>query len=528
MNKLIFIIITLHLFNVIVLAQYVDDGERGKYFSKIKYTQTPLPEFKKFKHLLPSPILKTNPEYVDLYWRAWELAFQHYKKPPIGSPFVSNFIDEAFSQSIFQWDTIFMIMFARYADHIFPAIQSLDNFYCRQHENGYICREIIESDGSDYIFVDRKHTINPPLFSWAEVESYRITGDKSRFKSVLPVIEKYADWLELYRKNSNTVHGLYWQTGLGSGMDNTPRNGSGWVDMSSQIVMQYRDMAFICRELGLKDKEELYLAKSKLISESINQYMWNEEDGLYYDVDDSGNQIKYKTAAAFWPMLAGVTNTHQNEKLLDNLKDPRSFWRTVPFPSLAADENKFKAAGEYWLGAVWAPINVMIIKGLDKVGEDENYENPNFYKNPEVFNEFAKLASAKYLDAIYSVLKQTGTIWENYSSEVYARGIPSAPDFVGWSGCGPIQLLIENVLGFRPDGANNTLNFQLTRIDEHGINNLHFGDVTTSILCKERKSIREKTIIEVKSDNSYKLVVKSYNGKRIFEIKNGIQNIKIE
>ncbi len=56
-----------------------------------------------------------------------------------------------------------------------------------------------------------------------------------------------------------------------------------------------------------------------------------------------------------------------------------------------------------------------------------------------MFNEFATLAVERYLDGLSEVYKRTGTLWENYSSEAYSRGIPSQPDFVGWTGCGPIE-----------------------------------------------------------------------------------------
>lgn len=46
---------------------------------------------------------------------------------------------------------IFMVMFARYGNEIFPAVNSLDNFYCRQHELVYICGEISEKDGGDFV-----------------------------------------------------------------------------------------------------------------------------------------------------------------------------------------------------------------------------------------------------------------------------------------------------------------------------------------------------------------------------------------
>lgn len=525
------------LIPIIVIAQYEDAGIRGKYFSKKDFTETVIPKFEISKDTLPSPILENNPELIDLYWKTWQLAFDHYKNPPKGSPFVSAYIDEAFAPNIFQWDTFFMLMFARYANHIFPAIQSLDNFYCRQYENGYICREIVEANGEDFVYEGREHTVNPPLFSWAEMESFRITGDKSRFEIVLPVLEKYAEWLEQYRKKENTKHDLYWQTGLGSGMDNTPRSGSGWVDMSAQMVMMYNDMAEMCKQivseprqdlvislgyvLGLIHKSKLYKEKADNISLLINKFMWNEADGFYYDVDDEGNQVKCKTVASFWPMLAGVADKDKADKLLQNLKDPHIFWRKIPFPSLSVDDKHFKAEGEYWLGSVWAPTNVMIIKGLDKFGVNNDWA----YK----FNEFATLATEEYLNGIYQVYKKTGTIWENYSSEAFTRGSWSRHDFVGWSGCGPIQLLIENIIGLRPNGVDNSLTWHLTRIDKHGIENLKFGNVTVSLIAEKREKVISPIIINIKCDNDFELNVEHGNNNyKVFKLSKGEHTLTIE
>lgn len=530
MKKVIF---AFFCFSVIAYSQYEDTGKRGIYFSKKNFSETSIPDFETSKNLLPSPILENNPELVELYWQTWQLAFAHYKNPQKGSPFVSAYIDEAFAPNIFQWDTFFMIMFARYANHIFPAIQSLDNFYCRQYENGYICREIVEATGEDFVYEGKDNTINPPLFSWAEIENFKITGDKTRFKIVLPVLEKYAEWLEKFRHKENTKHNLYWQTGLGSGMDNTPREGSGWVDMSSQMVMMYKDMATMCDELisdkdinsedkiGLALKSDSFKDKAKDISDRINQFMWNEDDGLYYDIDDDGKQVKWKTVASFWPMLAGISNLHQAEKLLNNLKDPHTFWRKIPFPSLAADQKNYKADGEYWLGSVWAPTNVMIIKGLDKFGT----ENDIAYK----FNEFATLATEEYLNGIFQVYKKTGTIWENYSPESFSRGSWSRPDFVGWTGCGPIELLIENIIGLRPDAVNNSLTWHLTRIDKHGIKNLKFGNTTVSLVAEKRTKLSSAVIITVNCDADFDLIVEqSNNNYRKIKISKGTHKITVE
>lgn len=489
------------------------DG-RGTYFSKKSYGEVgkPLPTFEACRNDLPSPILQKDTAWVSMYWKCWELAFQHLRKVRTGSPFVSDYIDEAFNDNIFQWDTIFMIMFARYANSIFPAIRSLDNFYCRQHTSGYICREISEVTGEDFVYEGRKNTINPPLFSWAEVESFEVTGDKSRFGAVLQVLDKYVDWLNhdgdlvtansenwehFGRRAAGSKHHLYWNTGLGSGMDNTPRGGNGWVDMSCQMVIQYNNLAHMCDELGMADRATVYRLQSKEIADRINHWCWNETDGYYYDVDKNGAQLKWKTAGTFWPLLAGIASKAQAHRLVQNLRDPKTFWRPVVVPTLAADQKGYDPKGGYWLGGVWAPTNYMIVKGLEAYG----YEN------------FASEVTEKYLSAMAKVFEKTGTVWENYAPESFSPGKPAKGDFVGWSGCGPIALLIENVLGFRCDGVDNRLTWHLRRADRHGIERLRFGGTTVSAIYDPPASPKLTPTVTVTSDRPFQLVI-IHNGIR--------------
>jgi len=501
------------LFAAPALAQYEDSGPRGLYFPKKQYQPAPIPDFESSRERLPEPILEDNKELLDLYWTAWRLAFKNFKKPVPGTTLVSNYLDAAFSANIFQWDTIFMMLFARYAHPVFPAIESLDNFYTRQHANGYICREIKGSDGSDFVWEGRENTVNPPLFSWAEMESYKVTGDKTRLARVMPALLKYAEWLETGRKKPGTKHGLYWQTGLGSGMDNSPRRGSGWVDMSAQMVVMYKSLADMADVLGQPEAAARHRAQAAAIAGKINAFMWDEADGLYYDVDDEGHRVKAKTIASFWPMLAGICDQTQARRLLETLKDPKTFWRTIPFPTLAADQKDYKSDGYYWLGGVWAPTNMAVIKGLDAYGE----EGPK----ARSYREFATLASETYLDGMSRVFKKTGTLWENYSPDAYARGGLSKSRFVGWSGCGPIALLIEDVLGLRPDAGHRRLTWVLSRIDRHGIKRLPLGDTTATLVCDRREDVESPARITVDTDKPFELVVVHSGGKQSFALPAG-------
>jgi glycogen debranching enzyme len=416
---------------------------------------------------------------------------------------------------MFQWDAAFIALFGRYGYHVFPFIDSLDNFYARQYENGYICREIEETHGADVVVTNRDDSINPPLFAWAETEYARVSGDQSRFARVFPVLVKYADWLEKYRRRSGTAHDLYWNTEIGSGMNHSPRHGSGWVDMSAQMVLMYKSLNEMATQLKLNAPAESYRKRASEISAAINRFMWNDKDGLYYDVDPQGQQIPCKTVACFWPMLAGISDDVQVSKLMLNLKDPNSFWRPDVFPSMAKDQPGYAPDECYWTGGVWASSNAMIIKGLDG------------YPNVAGQGEFAVAATERYLDNMYAVFKETGTVWQNYSAESAAHASWSKPDYVGWSGLGPIELLIEDVIGIQADGLRKQITWRLTRSDRHGVEHLRFGDITASLISARRENAESPAEIMVSADKPFELRVCGRTTK-VFQVSVGDHSYRLD
>ena len=516
---------TLSALILLLLSFYMlsaQDTSRGKYFYKKMYSLAELPDYERSRGLLPSPVWDENPEWVELYWRAWEIAFSNLRQPPVGSPLVANWIDEGLSPQIFQWDTHFMVMFGRYAAHIFPFIESHDNFYACQHDDGMICRILNEADGADHhwgLGTNYARTINPPLFSWAEMEYFRFTRDTVRLSHVLEPIEKYVAWVEKNRKAWGTEHQLYWSNGQASGMDNTPRDigrpapdgdihsaidAMGWIDMSSQIKMCYDNLAEICKILGDKRKANSYRKKSAELAKRINRYMWDEETGLYYDVDTESIRTRWITSATFWPILAGVSSPEQNARLVEAIKDENLFWRRLPLPSLAANQPYYDKCGCYWRGGVWAPTTYMTVKGLQGCG----------------YEELASDIARKNLTAMYKVYESTGTIWELYSPDMYmpatdATGVYMVkPDFVGWSGLIPISMFIENVIGINADAVANSVVWRSTSSQRHGIEGLRFGDTVTSL-------VREGNRVDIVSNAAYTLVL---NGKK-YSIVEGMLSI---
>lgn len=421
---------------------------------------------------LPRPVLETEPGLVEMYWRTWELL--HIGEGTEENGFSRFYLDEAFGWGIWQWDTCFMVLFSRYGHHLYPTSDSLDNFYRRQEEDGHI-PGIFNGDGSRQApSKDSDWSIMPPLFAWTEWEHYRITGDTDRLGKVLPILSRYLAWV---KANKRLPNGLYYSSGYGTGMDNSPRGfgpetgeGVGVVCLAAQQALSalcLRNMAEVLGDAkGRREMEEEY----RFHAEMVETRHWNPALSLYTDVAADGGLSEVKTVASFWPLLAGIPGPERRESLLAHLTDEKEFWRPQVFPTLSADHPDYNPKGGYWRGSVWHPTNYMVLRGLIAAGQ----------------RELAHRASLRHLRAVHRDFATSGTIYENYAPEQDGPGNQSKRDFVGWGGTGPIALLIESVLGFEVEAPKGEVAWDIRRTDAHGVENLRCGGNTVSLLAEAR------------------------------------------
>lgn len=445
---------------------------------------------------LPVPVLPNRPDLVNLYWQCWELAARMVRHGTPKNGFSPTYMDAAFGGNIFQWDTCFIAAFARYSNELLPVLPAFDNFYRRQEPDGYIAREYRWENGAPLWAKRSGDSINPPLYSWAEWQCYRLHGKRERLAQIWPALDRYYAYLKSWHLLPN---GLYWITDMGSGMDNTPRFAAGWADLSCQQALNARMMKKIASEIGDEASAGRYAEEYRALSERINDVMWNETDGFYWDVDGDGLATKSNTVAAFWAILAGVAQPPQVARLVEHLHDPAEYWRTHPFPTVAANHGMFKPHGDYWLGAVWAPTNYMIIKGLRQSSN----------------TAFAREAALRHVDAIERVYRATGTVWENYRTDEDAPGVPARPDFVGWTGCGPIALLIEEIIGIEVDAQDGTVRWSIAEPGPHGVRSLPFGDGTLDLLIDDADQI------VVRSDHPLTLEIEGRRGTQRWTLQAG-------
>ena len=433
------------------------------------------------KDQMPAPILPDQPHWCDLYWKACEIAWRNIEQPPLKGwkpqmtcmPGVGN---------IWQWDSCFMAMFCKYASQVLPGMNNLDNLYSRQDADGYISMAYRMATGKPAY----GKFINPPLYAWVEWDYYRATGDRTRFPKVLPVLTAYFDWLKVHRRREN---GLYWFEIPGaSGMDNAPRGGSirngsgmGHVDISAQQALAARCLAAMAAALGQSRRAQRFDAEFRDLKEKINAVLWHAKTGFYYDVFDDvyrhKNFVNHKTVAGFWPMLAGVATHDQVDRLVEHLLNPQEFWRPHPVPSLSADDPNYDSLGAYWRGGVWPPTNYMIARGLQ------------YYERWDILRELA----VRHVEALSEVERNFSprSLWEVYSPDqprpaTCKVGEISRDNFVGWTGLGPIAMLIEHILGLDLNVPAGRIDWHIQTCEEQGIRRLPFGKGRVDLLCRKR------------------------------------------
>ncbi len=485
-----------------------DNGFRGAV-----PVETPVPQLDEVKNLIPSPVWDGHPDEIAMYWRAWEIAFRNICHPRTGSGFVSTYIDTAYNGNIFMWDSAFITMFARYAFRAFPFQQTLDNFYSRQHPDGFICREIM-ADGWDCFERYDPVSTGPNLLPWSEMVYFRHTGDLERLHRVFPALCAYNRWLKL---NRTWRDGTYWTSGWGSGMDNMPRVPSEynpiyshghmvWLDANLQQIFVDNlllEMGFLTeRWQEIEDFED----EAKMLGDYVRKNMWDPASGFLYDRYRDGSLCPTKGISAFWALHTDVLDGGQNNSLTAWLRDGNTFDRPCPVPSLSADNPKYRDNGRYWQGGVWAPANYMVVDGLRKKG----------YRD-----EAHRIASAFY-GQVLDVYRRKGTFYEYYSPERSEEGFLARGEFVGWTGLAPISLLLEYVLGIQSDFLQKRIEWDVRNVERHGVENYAFGpDAMLRMIAERRGSASQQARITVVSDIAFTLVLRRGEIEKEFQVTPG-------
>lgn len=205
-----------------------------------------------------------------------------------------------------------------------------------------------------------------------------------------------------YDRRRNELTELFYQGDRSmreSGFDITNRFGPFSIDIIHYApvclnVLLYQmelDTAKINEILGYSEIASQWRDRASLRQERINQFLWDEETGLYFDYNfRTGQRRLYEYATTFYPLWAGIASPQQARRVWHNLDK---------FEEAGGILTSTHVSGNQWDAPFgWAPLNLIAVEGLLRYGYEAD----------------AKRIAGKFLTMAVQEFNKSGTLVEKY------------------------------------------------------------------------------------------------------------------
>ncbi|TVQ46810.1 MAG: alpha,alpha-trehalase [Gloeocapsa sp. DLM2.Bin57] len=205
-----------------------------------------------------------------------------------------------------------------------------------------------------------------------------------------------------YNREEDTLTDLFYQGDRSmreSGFDISNRFGPFSVDiihyapvcLNVLLYQMEKDIALIHQILGHEDIAEYWLSNSQHRQKLIDEFLWDEEKGMYFDYNfRTGRRRCYEFATTFMPLWANVASDEQAKRLRENL------CRLEANGGLLTSNY---VSGNQWDAPFgWAPLQLFAIEGLRNYG----------------YHEDAQRLANKFLNLVRQEFEKTGVILEKY------------------------------------------------------------------------------------------------------------------
>jgi len=208
----------------------------------------------------------------------------------------------------------------------------------------------------------------PPVLAWAAWRVHQAGAGVDFLEAVYPgLAANHAYW----QAELQVEPDLY--TGGFLGMDNLPRAaGQIQADASAWMAFSARHLERIARAVGADDDAAAYAAEVARIAAAVNERLWDDERGFYYDRDTDGRSpILTRSYSGLIPFIAGIVPDDRREAILDALRDPGQFLSPHGIRSTSRDSVLYRpgyveqrGTNSSWRGPVWMPINYLLVGAI--------------------------------------------------------------------------------------------------------------------------------------------------------------------
>jgi len=345
--------------------------------------------------------------YIKDYWHNIIRYHPHDEGSLIGLPFqylVPSFAEghEFDYDELYYWDSFFMVQSFwknnNYKPLVLGIIEDLAILFNRFH---------IIPNSSQYYMTSRSQ---PPFLSSLIVEawsSYDLDVNWLESKIEVAKNEYETVWMGVRKPNVRLVYqGLsrYYDFNY---LNDVAEAESGWdmttrfhrkalnylpVDLNALLYKYETDFAKVARICHKNQEAETWDEKANKRKQTMNQLMWDEGKGLFFDYDFTRQKRgSVASLAAYFPMWAGMVSQEQADILVKSLKKFESvagLATTEYVPSMSLFKDNLPTQWAYPNG--WAPLHFIVVQALERYGyhkEARRIVNKWLAGNLEWFNQ---------------------------------------------------------------------------------------------------------------------------------------------
>jgi len=167
------------------------------------------------------------------------------------------------------------------------------------------------------------------------------------------------------------------------------------IDLNACLYKYETDLVAFSHELKREKKVQYYLQQAEKRKCRMNELMWHEDKGFFFDYHyRKKQQSRFYSLAGFYPLWAKLASQEQAEKLRNNLA--LFEYDSGLVTSLNKDLLKPRRQWDYPNG--WANLHWIVIQGLPNYG----------------YADDARRIASRWVRLNEEVFAATGKLWEKY------------------------------------------------------------------------------------------------------------------
>lgn len=327
------------------------------------------------------------------------------------------------------WDSCFHVVALSHLDPEM-AKREIRSLLANQHEDGFIShitfwqREKYEAEVDTYAVAFRNYRLTdemqPPLLTQAISAIIEADPDMDFLAEVLPKVSRFYDWLNTVRVDPRDGLVRVFHPDE-TGLDHSPKFdalmrvegpdledfSAAWYRLAAEYEVVDRDpvqmmnlglfvvadvmtniiyienlqlLATLWRRLGDEVQAGTYEHRRGLAMEGLESMCWNDEDGLYYDIEGPNRQqVRVNTFTCLMPLFLADLPHDRAMRLIKHITDPDEYWTPFPIPSVAVNHPDFAPSTSggilVWRGPTWVNSNWYLALGLLRHGRADLAEH---------------------------------------------------------------------------------------------------------------------------------------------------------